>query len=517
MQYLLKYKSIKTDLLLSLVMFFILLGFNSFAQESSKINPDGYNKFYYKSGKLASEGTMRAGKPDGYWKNYHKTGGLKSEGNRKNYLLDSVWKFYDEQEKLSLEITYKAGKKNGFRYTYQGEETTKEYFENDLKQNYSYVLYANGKVKIKTPFIDGLEIGKAIEYDSSGNIIQLIIYKKGYVVERERINRYDTKNMPHGKWKWFFDDEEILQSEGSFNHGLKNGYFKEYDRDGNLLSAKKFVNGEEIEKAEELVKLDIRRDYYPNGKPKVVATYNEDGIPEGVRREYNPDGEVVRAYVFRKGKVVEEGIITDAGEKEGNWKEYYPDAQLKAIGYYRNDNKQGEWKYYYPNGQLEQIGKFVNGKPDSIWNWYYQSGELLREEHFYNGLADGLLTEFSQDGLVITQGDYIEGEKEGIWVYTVGDNRDEIEYVDGLRNGLFKSYYKDITVSYEGKFVDDLPNGEHKWFWVNGKIKKQGKYVMGRKTGDWKKYDFDGNPIITISYKKGKEVKVDGISVDMEK
>jgi len=281
MQYLLKYKSIKTDLLLSLVMFFILLGFNSFAQESSKINPDGYNKFYYKSGKLASEGTMRAGKPDGYWKNYHKTGGLKSEGNRKNYLLDSVWKFYDEQEKLSLEITYKAGKKNGFRYTYQGEETTKEYFENDLKQNYSYVLYANGKVKIKTPFIDGLEIGKAIEYDSSGNIIQLIIYKKGYVVERERINRYDTKNMPHGKWKWFFDDEEILQSEGSFNHGLKNGYFKEYDRDGNLLSAKKFVNGEEIEKAEELVKLDIRRDYYPNGKPKVVATSTKMVFPKG--------------------------------------------------------------------------------------------------------------------------------------------------------------------------------------------------------------------------------------------
>jgi antitoxin component YwqK of YwqJK toxin-antitoxin module len=140
----------------------------------------------------------------------------------------------------------------------------------------------------------------------------------------------------------------------------------------------------------------------------------------------------------------------------------------------------------------------------------------LREEHFYNGLADGLLTEFSEDGKIITKGDYIEGRKEGIWVYIVGDNRDEIEYIDGLRNGLFKSYYKDITVSYEGKFVDDLPNGEHTWYWPNGKIKKMGKYVMGRKTGDWKKYDSDGNPIITISYKNGKEVKYDGISVDID-
>lgn len=506
-----------------LLPFFLVLTFlclDGLAQDSLKINPDGYNKFYYQSGKLASEGSMRAGKPDGYWKNYHKTGGLKSEGNRKDYLLDSIWKFYDEKGQLTLEINYKTGKKNGFRYTYQGDEITKEYFVNDVKQDYSYVLFANGKIKMKIPFTDGLEKGSAIEYDSSGNIIQLINYKKGYVVERERINRYDAKNMPHGKWKWFFesiDDEYIvLQSEGNYNHGLKNGYFKEYDLDGNLLSAKKFINGEEIEKAEELVKLDVRTDYYPNGKPKVVATYNEDGIPEGVRREYNPDGEVERAYVFRKGKITEEGIITDAGEKEGNWKEYYPDGELKAIGYYENDNKQGEWNYYYPNGQLEEKGNFLNGKPDDVWHWYYQSGALLREEHFYNGLADGLSTEYTEDGVVITRGDYIEGKKEGIWIYVVGDNRDEIEYIDGLRNGLFKSYYKDITISYEGKYVDDLPNGEHKWYWVNGKIKKQGKYVMGRKNGDWKKYDLEGNPIITISYKNGKEVKYDGISVDID-
>ena len=96
-------------------------------------------------------------------------------------------------------------------------------------------------------------------------MIQLIVYKKGYVVERERINRYDLDRQPHGKWKWFYD-EEILRLEGTFKHGLKNGYFKEYDREGNLLSATKYVDGEKIEKAEELVKLEIRTDYYPDGK-----------------------------------------------------------------------------------------------------------------------------------------------------------------------------------------------------------------------------------------------------------
>ncbi len=509
-------QNLKTVFIFTLIVVFGLLSVQSFAQQDTlKPNPNGYNKFYYRNGKLASEGTMRNGKPDGYWKNYYKTGGLKSEGNRKDFLLDSTWKFYDENGNLTLEINYKAGKKNGYRYTYQGNEITKEYFVNGVKQDYSFVLYPNGRIKLKIPFTDGLESGLAREYDSSGNIIQLITYKKGYVVERERINRYDANNMPHGKWKWFYDDE-TLKSEGNYNHGLKNGYFKEYDHEGNLLSAKKFVNGEEMEKAEELVKLDVRKEYYPNGSIKTMATYSEDGVPEGIRREYDPDGKVVRSFVFRKGKVVEEGIITDAGTKEGNWKEYYPDGQLKAIGYFENDNKTGEWKYYYPNGKLEETGKFVNGKPDSVWRWFYPSGKLLRKESFFNGLSDGLLTEYDEDGNVIIQGDFIEGKKEGIWIYIVGDNRDEIEYADGLRNGESKSYYKNITLSYEGKYVDDLPNGEHTWYWVNGRIKQKGKYVMGRKTGDWKKYDPDGNIIITITYRNGKEIKYDGIAVDLE-
>ena len=103
-------------------------------QDTTQINSNGYNRFYFDNGKVSSEGTMLNGKPEGYWKNYYPEGNLKSEGNRKNYLLDSTWRFYDEEGKLTLEINYKAGKKNGNRITYQGGETTKEYFENDIKE-----------------------------------------------------------------------------------------------------------------------------------------------------------------------------------------------------------------------------------------------------------------------------------------------------------------------------------------------------------------------------------------------
>ena len=441
---------------------------------------------------------------------------MKSEGNRKDFLLDSLWKFYDEEGKIILEINYEAGKKNGFRITYQGDEVSKENFVNDTKEGPSFILFENGSVKMKIPFINGLEEGMAREYNLDGIIIQLILYKKGYVVERERINRLDADSLPHGKWKWFYEEEEVLRIEGTFKHGLKNGYFKEYDIDGNLLVATKYVDGEKQEMAEELMKLEVRTDYYPSGQPKVVGTYNKKGLPEGVRREYNEEGKVEKAFIFRNGRVIGEGVFTDAGEKEGNWKEYFPDGKLKATGPYAKDNRDGLWKFYYNSGQLEQVGAYLNAMPDSNWRWFFSNGKLMREEFFYDGKSDGLMTEYDVEGNVVTQGDYLEGKREGKWFYQAGDNRDEGEYIEGFRNGLWMSYFSDGTVSFEGKFIDDLPNGKHKWYWDNGKVKKEGSYVMGRKNGDWRKYDSSGFPLIVISYTNGKEVKYDGINVEID-
>lgn len=494
----------------------IFISLSLLSQEDVKINPDGYNIFYDKDSIKVSEGTMRNGKPDGYWKNFYSTGVLKSEGNRKEFELDSIWKFYDEEGKIILEITYKFGKKNGFRTTHQGSEIVKENFVNDIKQGNTLVFYPNNKIKARIPFVNGLEEGRAREYDADGNIVQLITYKKGYITDRERINRYDSENMPHGSWKWFTDDEQVVLIDGNYKHGLKHGYFKEYDTDGNLISATKYVDGEKFEKAEELQKLDIRTDYYPNGKVKVVATYTKEGVPEGVRREYNENGKVEKSYIFRYGKIIGEGIFTDAGQKQGNWKEYYNDGNLKAIGNYIDDLRDGIWKYYYKNGQLEETGKYIKGVPDSTWNWYYSDGKLLRNEQFYNGLRDGMLTEYDKEGNIITQGDYLDGMKEGHWIYQIGDSKDEGDYSEDMRNGLWNSYYAEGNTRFEGKFIDGNPNGEHKWYWDNGKIKQQGNYVMGRKNGEWKKFDESGLPIIVISFSGGRETKYDGINIETE-
>jgi len=492
----------------------IFIGFSAFSQNNN-INPNGFNVFYHENGQKSSEGYMVNGEPDGYWKTYHENGILKSEGNRKDFELDSIWRFYNEEGNLSLEINYMEGKKNGVRKTIRDKEIVEENFVDDVKQGFTIVYFQEGGIKSKTPFDNGLENGLAMEFSREGNIINLIEYKKGFVVNRERVNRKDGNGLKQGKWKYFYENG-IVRLEGTYKDDKKNGYFKEYDKDGNMLSVSKFVDDIIQEDVAELVELEVRTDYYPNGRIKTIASYKDD-VPEGVRREYDESGKIKKAYIFKEGIITGEGIMNDKGIKEGAWKEYFPDGKLRAEGLYDDGNRTGEWKFFHRNGSVEQIGHYNrDGRPDGLWQWFFASGEIRIEENYFDGYFDGYMVEYDDDGKILTEGEYIEGYEEGFWYYELGESREEGYYSGGYRNGLWKSFYSDGELSFEGEFIDDNPNGKHTYYWDNGKIKDQGRYIMGKKEGDWQKNNYDGSTFLIVTYKNGIETKYDGIKIKPE-
>jgi len=497
-----------------LVLSFILMSLISFSQ--TDVDPNGYNIFYYENGQVSSEGNMRDGKPDGYWKTYYENGIIKSEGNRKNFELDSVWTFYSDSGKVAVQISYLLGKKNGIRRTYHEEEIVEENFVDDVKQGFTYYYYPDGKLWKEMNFIDGLEEGIGRVFSKNdGRVIQLIYYKKGYITDIENINRIDNAKMKQGRWITFYDDWQI-HTEGEYRNDLKHGYFKEYTQEGVLISTAKYIEGVLQEDVAELAKLDIKREYYPSGNVKIIASY-KDEVPQGVRREFNEEGEVVAGFVFLDGQIIGEGIIDEEGIKDGLWKEYYPNGAIKSEGTYDKGNRIGGWKFYYPNGQLEQIGTYnKDGKADGSWTWYYATGDLLREESYFNGKIDGFSIEYDEYGVVIAQGEYLEDEKEGKWKFNYGDHKSEGEFSLGMRQGKWISYYSDGKVNFEGEFIEDNPNGRHTWYWPNGNKKTEGKYIMGLKDGEWLKYNYDGTPFISIFYENGIEKRYDGVRVKIE-
>lgn len=499
-----------------LLLFLIPLALS--AQQKELINPNGHNKFYYENGKLSSEGTLLNGKPDGYWKTYYPNGKLKSEGNRKNFELDSTWKFYNDEGKVTAEFNYKNGKKNGLKKSYDAGLNylvSAENFVDDIKQDYSFYYYPDGKLKNKVPFILGKEDGMGFEYAEDGTIITLTEYKGGFTRKQERINRKDKEGLKQGIWKEFYVNGKT-KSEGKYVDDKKNGFFKEYALNGDLLKTTKYVNDVEQKDVPELAKIEVHTDYYAGGRVKSTGGY-KNGYPEGVHRQYTSAGEIEGAKVYREGILVAEGILDARGLEQGIWKEYHPNGEIKSKGEYKDGKRIGEWIFYYPNNKIEQKGKYdKKGRAVDIWKWYYESGNILREENYVNGLLEGPMTEFNDSGKVITKGEYLEGLKEGPWIYELGDYREEGTYKADKRDGEWKHFYPNNVVRFEGKFVDGNPDGKHTWYYPNGKRREEGKYIVGKKQDDWVYYNEDGSVALTITFDDDIEIKINGVKIKGE-
>lgn len=475
-----------------------------------------YVKFTYPNGVISSEGYLRNGKPDGYWKSYYKNGQLKSEGNRLNYMLDSTWIFYNENGEKISEINYKNGRKNGYRYTYLKDEYIVEYFENDVKEKYTKVYYNEGSIKKIIPFEAGLENGTALTFNKDSVIILIEEYKKGILLSREVINRIDKNGLKQGLWKFFYSDGTLME-EVTYLNDKKNGFLKRYDENGVLVKIEKYVNDVLQTDVPELKEYEIRKDYYSNGQIKVEGSYFNNK-PDGIRREYDEEGNIIKGYIFFDGILKAEGIIDANGKKQGYWKEYYPSGKLMAEGKYKDSYKVGVWNYYYENGKLEQKGKY-NSKQNPVgeWNYYYENGNIYKIENYLDGELDGDYIEFNDTGKIIVKGQYFEGLKTGLWEYYIGDIIQKGKYFDGAETDwwVFTSV-PDGKILYKGKFIDGIPDGKHTWYYGNGKKRKEGNYNMGLKSGDWNFYDDNGSLFLIITYRQGIEIKYNNMLIKPE-
>lgn len=499
---------------LSLSSLFICFGLALSAQSDSGV----FTQYFYENGQLSSEGWLKDGKPEHYWKSYYRNGQLKSEGNRSNFVLDSLWIFYNRAGQKELEIEYDGGLKEGERRTFrEGRLIKRENFVEDRLEGWSRFYHPEeGWLVKETPFEDNKAQGQGFEYDKEGGVISLYQYREGKLQRQQAINRYDEQRQKQGVWMEFHSNRNSAV-EGLYRNDLKNGYWKYYQKNGNLIRVEKWVNGELQEGAQEVAKVDIKRKIDPKtGKLAFKGAY-QNGEPTGVHRFYNEEGEVVEAKIYDQGILLFEGIVDEEGLKQGPWKHFYSDGSLKAEGAYRDDQKYGPWKYYYPDGKLEQEGSYLRGLPEGTWVWYHPNGQEWREEEYVMGAEDGPSVEYDEDGQVIAQGEYIDGQKEGPWRFRLNDHREEGAYFEGLRQGQWRHYYlsaENEQLVFEGLFENGRPQGMHQYFWPNGQLKQRGQYKNGLEDGVWEYFNEDGSRILTIQYQEGEETHYDGKKIN---
>lgn len=525
-----------------LIFLFFVVIYHPVKLYTQTSNPNGYNKFYYENGKISSEGWMKDGKPNGYWKNYHKNGKIKIEGNRKKFQLDSIWKFYDEKGRITKSINYQEGKKNGLTIVYDtlGKIQSNENFLNDVKNGYSKTFHKNGKVKTITNFVKGKQEGKVFEYSKDSILVAISLYKEGILQGYEKFNQLDENNKKQGLWKEFYDNME-LKKEQRFNDDSLDGYVKEFDTKGNLLSTKKYSNGKQILKAPEIANVEVFRDIYEDGTLKYEGVYM-DGVAIGTHFKYKKKwqcdsslflkhdsaGNSLNVYENRlvcrnqavpdsaleyfDGTIIAKGKVDSLRNRIGLWSEFHHTGEFKGKGLYKDGNRIGDWDFYYASGKLEQKGKYdKKGREQGIWKWYYENGNIWREENYVNGKREGELKDYDENGKVVLQGNFIDNKKEGKWIYETQDYLEYGNYLNDELDSAWVSFYMPSKMKrFEGTYQAGIAVGIHTLYYSNGKKIYTGNYNSGMKDGDWKFYDEEGLNYLTITYKNDIEIKWQG-------
>jgi antitoxin component YwqK of YwqJK toxin-antitoxin module len=499
---------------------FVVLRTTGYAQDKEALK-DGYQIFKYPNGTVSSEGLIKNGKPEGFWKSYYVTGVKKSEGKRTNFMLDSIWLFYDQAGDTTEKINYLYGKKNGWYYKYKKDPSrgvyiwSKELYAADRKEGTAFIYFPEGKIQETYSYNAGKKEGLSKEYDKEGNIITLLEFNNDFLVSREKINRTDNKGLKQGDWKEFYPNGGI-KSEKTFKDDLIHGYYKEYDTRGRLVITMLYENGAIVKsRVEDEPDIEVVTKHDQDGKLIYSGPYRNK-IPVGVHREFGKDGKVTNSFIYNdNGLLLSEGIVDEAGNRNGKWKDLYSNGKVQSEGQYTENRRSGQWKFYNTFEKIEQTGSYNNGRPDGLWNWYYEDGSKLKEEEYFQGQRDGLSTEYSITGEIIAQGQYSDGERNGAWKFKSGDMTEEGKYITGLKDGVWKTYYSNGKLKFKGNFIQGNPEGPQIFYYENGKTKEEQYFESGIRQKTWKKFTEEGTPFLVIAYKDDSEVSINGVRIKL--
>ena len=238
------------------------------------------------------------------------------------------------------------------------------------------------------------------------------------------------------------------------------------------------------------------------------------GVKQGVSRTFNDQGDVVAGAIFEQDELVAEGITLKDGTREGPWREFWANGQLRSEGQYQSGLREGVWTFYRITGEQEQQGKYRQGVFHGSWTWWYIGGQLHRKEDYTRGKLDGDFLELDTVGDVLVKGTFVGGDPEGLWIRNIHNHLEEGNYLSGQKDGVWRITDASEVVRFEGMYSFGQPVGKHKSWHPNGVLEEVGKHESGAKHGKWRLYDDQGNLLHEYIYNYGKLRKVDGFKVD---
>ena len=119
--------------------------------------------------------------------------------------------------------------------------------------------------------------------------------------------------------------------------------------------------------------------------------------------------------------------------------------------------KQGVWREFWPNGDLKSETSYKNSKKDGLEIIWYDVPDCVEQESYYkDGKQDGTLIHYSKKCRKDLEENYKKGVKEGLEVeyYSNGYKKAEGTYKKGNLDGYFKVYDRKGRFSFESRSTE---------------------------------------------------------------
>lgn len=136
-------------------------------------------------------------------------------------------------------------------------------------------------------------------------------------------------------------------------------------------------------------------------KERYEVTETEDGsfLKDGFYKSWYRNGQVRVDCGYKMN------------EYHGEYKSYYEDGALEAAGFYSEGNTQGEWRNWHSNGQEGSIMQYDSaGKRHGEHIHYHDNGKLREKRTYIHGLLDGPWVEYDENSKLVSSRSFKDGK-----------------------------------------------------------------------------------------------------------
>ena len=157
------------------------------------------------------------------------------------------------------------------------------------------------------------------------------------------------------------------------------------------------------------------------------------------------------------------------------------DSTKKTFSSFAKGRREGDWKTWHPNGQLKTHYTFIKDQIEGLYTYYDSVGTTKKTETYKKSILEGVTSDFNDNGtLHITT-----------------------EYKKNLKDGLQKEFIEGVVLIEQRAYKKDSLDGEWTSWHDNGTKKVVRVYKNGTPKGNWIFYDEKGAWMREEQYKKG--------------